>query len=83
MITVLGEVSMPGQYTLYTHKASTIFEGLGLAGDITVHGNKENVTLLREENGIIKRWQVDMTNDNSFFATLLSKSGDVLLVRKQ
>ncbi len=83
MITVLGEVSAPGRYT-YTTQRLTIFEGLGLAGDITVHGNKKNVTLLREENGIINRWQVDMSTDNIVTSPYFYlQSGDVLLVRSR
>jgi len=83
MITVLGEVNVPGQYT-YTTQNLTIFEGLGLAGDITVHGNKKNVTLLREENGIVNRWQIDMSSDNIVTSPhYYLKSGDVLMIRSR
>ena len=83
MITILGEVRMPGQYT-YTQQSLNIFEGLGLAGDITVHGNKNNVTLLREENGTIMRWQVDLTREDLITSPqFYLKSGDVLLVRSR
>ncbi len=83
MITVLGEVNAPGQYT-YTTQYLTIFEGLGLAGDITIHGNKNNVTLLREEDGIIYRWQLDMSGDNIVTSPhYYLQSGDVLMVRSR
>jgi len=81
MITVLGEVRSPGQYT-YTQQSLNIFEGLGLAGDITINGNKQNVTLLREIEGTINRWQFDMTKDHMLNSPqYYLKSGDVLIVR--
>lgn len=83
LITVLGEVRAPGQYT-YTKQSLTIFEGLGLAGDITIHGNKENVTLLREKEGTIDRWKIDMTNEDVITSPqFYLKSGDVLIVKSR
>jgi len=83
MITVLGEVRMPGQYT-YTQQSLNIFEGLGLAGDVTINGNKNDVTLLREESGTIDRWQIDMTNEDLMSSPqYYLKSGDVLLVKSR
>ncbi len=83
MITVLGEVRLPGQYT-YTQQSLNIFEALGKAGDITIHGNKENVLLLREEKGTIKRWKLDMTSENLISSPhYYLNSGDVLIVRSR
>lgn len=46
-ITVLGEVSRPGNYSMQTDQI-TIFDAIGLAGDITVFGKKDNVLLVRD-----------------------------------
>lgn len=46
-ITVLGEVDRPGQITMLKSRI-TIFEALGMAGDITDYGNRQNVKLIRE-----------------------------------
>jgi polysaccharide biosynthesis/export protein len=46
-ITVLGEVREPGHYYIYNNQA-TLLEGLGLAGDMTEFGNRENITLVRQ-----------------------------------
>ena len=46
-ITVLGEVRAPGRYFVYSTQA-TLLEGLGLAGDLTEFGNRENVKLVRQ-----------------------------------
>jgi polysaccharide export outer membrane protein len=48
-ITVLGEVQNPGHYYIYNNQA-TLLEGLGLAGDMTDFGNRENITLVRQTN---------------------------------
>ncbi|MGV3502910.1 MAG: polysaccharide biosynthesis/export family protein [Adhaeribacter sp.] len=48
-ITVLGEVNNPGHYYIYNTQA-TLLEGLGLAGDLTDFGNRENITLVRQTN---------------------------------
>ncbi len=49
-ITVLGEVGRPSVITVPSEKVSLI-KALGLAGDITIYGEKNNVTLIRENNG--------------------------------
>ncbi|MBD2722186.1 polysaccharide biosynthesis/export family protein [Hymenobacter armeniacus] len=46
-VTVLGEVRNPGRYFVYNGQAS-VLEGLGLAGDLTEYGNRQNVKLIRQ-----------------------------------
>ncbi|TGE29991.1 polysaccharide export protein [Hymenobacter metallicola] len=46
-VTVLGEVRNPGRYFIYNAQA-TLLEGLGLAGDLTEFGNRQNVKLIRQ-----------------------------------
>ncbi len=46
-ITVLGEVRSPGRYFIYNPQA-TVFEALGMAGDLTEFGNRENIKLIRQ-----------------------------------
>jgi len=49
-ITVLGEVNRPAQYTVPSERV-TILDAIGMAGDLTIYGKRENVLLVREENG--------------------------------
>lgn len=46
-ITVLGEVGRPGQLSMIKTRL-TIFEALGMAGDITDYGNRQSVKIIRE-----------------------------------
>lgn len=49
-VTVLGEVARPGSYTMSNERV-TLLEALGLAGDMTVYGKRDNVLLIRENAG--------------------------------
>lgn len=55
-VTVLGEVNRASVINVPSEKI-TLLEALGLAGDITIFGKRDNVMVLREEGGdkIIKR----------------------------
>lgn len=52
-VTVLGEVSRPASYTVPNEKV-TVLDALGLAGDLTIYGKRENILLIRE-NGAQQR----------------------------
>ena len=47
-ISVLGEVNRPGTFTVSREKI-TILEALAQAGDLTIHGIRNNVKLIRED----------------------------------
>ena len=64
-ISVLGEVKSPGTFTLPTERV-TILEALGLSGDVTEFGTKNNVMVVRENNGQIERGRIDLTSDSMF-----------------
>jgi len=49
-VTVLGEVNKPGTYYINSEKAS-VLDAIGLAGDLTIFGKRENVMLVRQEDG--------------------------------
>ena len=50
-VTVLGEVNRPSSYNIASDHVN-IFEALGLAGDMTVYGRRENVLLIREKDHV-------------------------------
>lgn len=49
-ITVLGEVGRPATYTLPSEKVS-ILDAIGMAGDLTIFGKRENVLVIRDNGG--------------------------------
>lgn len=49
-VTVLGEVARPSVIPVPSEQI-TILEALGLAGDLTIYGRRDNVLLIREEGG--------------------------------
>jgi polysaccharide export outer membrane protein len=48
--TVLGEVMRPATYSL-PESSVTVLEAVGLAGDLTNYGNRENILVIREQDG--------------------------------
>lgn len=62
-VTVLGEVNNPGTYTVEEEKISFL-EAIGLAGDLTIHGVRENVFLIREQDGVKRFTKFDLTSIN-------------------
>lgn len=58
-VTVLGEVRNPGTYTLPSEK-TTVLQALGMAGDLTIAGKRNNVLLLRENNGKYEYVRIDL-----------------------
>lgn len=59
-VTVLGEVNHAGSYNIATERV-TMLEALGLAGDMTVYGRRDNVMLIREQaNGTKEFVRVDL-----------------------
>ncbi len=64
-ITVLGEVVRPGTYPIQDERI-TLPEALGLAGDMTIYGIRNNVLICREKNGKKEFHRVDMTSSDVF-----------------
>lgn len=56
---VLGEVAKPGRYAI-DKDAVTILDAIGTAGDLTIYGKRENVRVLRNENGKAKTYEVNL-----------------------
>ncbi|WP_299819007.1 polysaccharide biosynthesis/export family protein [uncultured Pontibacter sp.] len=64
-VSVLGEVARPSVLTIPNEKV-TLLEALGLAGDLTIYAKRDNVLLIREENGKKKLMRIDLTSDEIF-----------------
>lgn len=64
-VSVLGEVARPSVYVIPDEKIS-LPEVLSLAGDLTIYGRRENVMIIREENGKREYARVDLTSRDLF-----------------
>ncbi len=59
-ITVQGEVARPGSFNIPSERV-TLPEALSLAGDLTIYGNRNNIVLIREENGKKSYNRIDLS----------------------
>lgn len=50
-ISILGEVQSPGTYYISSERI-TLFEALSMAGDLTIHGRRNRVAVIRETDGV-------------------------------
>jgi polysaccharide export outer membrane protein len=60
-VTILGEVKNPGTFT-FTEKNINLLQALGLAGDLTIDGNRKNVIVIRESNSQRTTANLDLTS---------------------
>jgi len=63
-ISVLGEVARPGSFIIPTERV-TVLEALGMAGDLTIRGVRQNVMLIREVDGQKTMHRLDLTQQNT------------------
>ena len=60
-VTILGAVNQPGTYPV-SGEQITILEALGLAGDLSIQGVRENVLVIRDFNGTKVYTRIDLTS---------------------
>ncbi|GAB4012820.1 polysaccharide biosynthesis/export family protein [Spirosoma migulaei] len=70
-ISVLGEVSRPALYTIPNEQV-TLPEALGLAGDLTIYGRRDNVLIVREEGNQRIFARLDLTRRDAFMSPYYS-----------
>ena len=58
--TVIGEVARPGLYNL-SDSPTNLSEVIGLAGDLTIYGRRDNIKLIRTINNKREIIQLDLT----------------------
>ena len=64
-ITVLGEVAKPATYIVPNEKIS-ILDAIGMAGDLTIFGKRENVLLIRDSLGEKRYVRFDLNSSKTF-----------------
>jgi len=61
--TVLGEVNKPGTFSTLDENIN-LFQAIGHAADLTINGKRKNIILLRQDKGIQKIYNVDLTKSD-------------------
>ncbi len=78
--TVIGEVNLPGRHDFLQNNLN-IIEAIGIAGDLTINGKRDDVRLIRQTNGKMKVHEIDLTNgeliNEDYFQIF---SGDIIIV---
>lgn len=79
-VTVLGQVTSPGVYTIADERV-TLPQALGLAGDLTLDGSRDNIMVIREVEGKQHVARIDLTK-TEFFRTpyYFLKQNDIVYV---
>lgn len=80
-ISVLGEVNEPGRYDINRDQL-TLLEGLALAGDIGLQGQRDNILVMRRNGDKIENYRVDLTDSKKLMNSPAYhlKQGDVIYV---
>lgn len=80
-VTVLGEVNRTGQFLIPTGQSVTLLNAIGLAGDLTIYGQRKNVLVVRNVDGETTTKHIDLT-DAEFFNSpyYYVKQNDVIYV---
>lgn len=64
-VSVLGEVNAPGTYTIQGDKV-TVLQALSLAKDLTIFGQRENVSVIRERDGERTIYEINLCDVDLF-----------------
>lgn len=62
-VSVQGEVARPGSYNINSERI-TLPEALSLAGDLTIYGKRNNIIVVREQDGKKTIGRVDLTKSD-------------------
>lgn len=80
-VSVLGEVNRPGRFRIDRDHFS-FFDALGMAGDLTINGQRKNVTLIRHTEDGDQIYKLDLTKASSIYGSpaFHVQQGDVIYV---
>ncbi len=80
-VSVLGEVQKPGTYTVMEERIS-VPQALGLAGDLTINGDRNNVLLIRNQDGNTVHHVIELTKSEFIQSDFyFLQQNDIIYVR--
>lgn len=79
-VSVLGEVNSPG-VQMVTNERVSILDAIGMAGDLTLYGERSNVVLIRDNNGKKEYHRFDLTSSDMLSSPYFYlKQNDIIYV---
>ncbi|WP_375562002.1 polysaccharide biosynthesis/export family protein [Bernardetia sp. OM2101] len=80
-VTMLGEVSVPGQVTIYNMRMTTILDVMALAGEPLVTANRQKIRIMRRKGANLESYYIDLTQDDILTSPLFYvQPGDIIYV---
>lgn len=64
-VSVIGEVAAPGTYAIQGDKV-TVLQAISMARDLTIFGQRENVSVIRERNGERTIYEINLCDVDLF-----------------
>jgi polysaccharide export outer membrane protein len=79
-VTILGEVKNPGTYS-FDEQNISLNQAIGYAGDLTIFGKRNDILLIRENNGTRNYIKIDLTKSDWFNSPYYYvKQNDIIVV---
>ena len=80
-VSIFGEVVRPGRYAI-DRDCVTILDALSLAGDLTIYGKRDNVQVIRVENGMQVTYKLDLCSAQNILSSPVYyiKQNDIIYV---
>lgn len=78
--TVLGEVNLPGRYSFLENNLN-IFQAIGIAGDLTINGKRDDIKIISKNDGNMNVSSVDLTSSELLVSPRFQIfPGDIIIV---
>ena len=78
--TIIGEVNSPGRY-FFDQNNLNILEAIGMAGDLTINGERSDIKVVRETNKKHTVFSIDITNIDFLKSDKYQiVSGDIIII---
>ncbi|HPE40205.1 MAG TPA: polysaccharide biosynthesis/export family protein [Bacteroidales bacterium] len=79
-ISVMGEVKSPGRYKIERDQI-TLLDAISMAGDLTIFGKRDGITVIRETNGERTIYKVDIRSAELFDSPVYYlKQNDIIYI---
>jgi len=67
-VSVMGEVNRPGRFGI-DRDCVTLLDALSMAGDLTIYGRRENILVIRRENGVETFYRVNLCDSETLYSS--------------